>query len=206
MTANPVPRPLSPRLRGPAAEVLALAFHRDPIACSVFPEEARRGQVLQWMFHCHLRYGLQYGEVYTTDGVDGVAIWLSPGETTQTLWRVLRTGALAAPLRFGWRAFLRSMTFLAFATAWHRQYAPEAHWYLFYLGVTPRRQGRGIGSALLQPVLARADAHQLPCYLETGVARNVPFYARHGFQVVAEGALPRGGPPLWAMVRAPRGA
>jgi GNAT superfamily N-acetyltransferase len=77
---------------------------------------------------------------------------------------------------------------------------------LFYLGVTPMRQGQGTGSALLQPVLARADTDQLPCYLETGVARNVPFYERRGFQVVAEGALPRGGPPLWAMVRAPRGA
>jgi ribosomal protein S18 acetylase RimI-like enzyme len=205
MTASPVPLPLSPRLRGPAAEALALAFHQDPIACYVFPEEARRRRVLRWMFHCHLRYGLRYGEVYTTDGVDGVAIWLSPGQTTQTLWRVLRTGALSAPLRFGWSAFLRSVTFLEFATAWHQQCAPKAHWYLFYLGVTPAQQGRGIGSALLQPVLARADAHWLSCYLETGVARNVRFYERHGFQVVAEGALPREGPPLWAMVRAPGG-
>ena len=206
MTASPVPLRLSPLLRAPAAEVLALAFHHDPIACYVFPEEARRSRVLRWMFHCHLRYGLRYGEVYTTDGVDGVAIWLSPGQTTQTLWRMLRTGALSAPLRFGWRAFLRSMTFMAFATAWHRHYAPDAHWYLFYLGVTPMMQGRGMGSSLLRPVLARADAHRLPCYLETGVMRNLGFYERHGFQVVAEGALPRGGPPLWAMVRAPRGA
>jgi len=60
-----------------------------------------------------------------------------------------------------------------------------------------------MGSALLQPVLARADAHRLSCYLETGVMRNLGFYERHGFQVVAEGMLPRGGPPLWAMVRAP---
>ena len=206
MTASPVPLHLSPLRRGRAAEVLALAFHQDPIACYVFPEEAQRRRVLRWMFHCHLRYGLRYGEVYTTDSVGGVAIWLSPGQTTQTLWRLLRTGALPAPLRFGWRALRRSMAFMDLATTWHRQYAPEAHWYLFYLGVIPTQQGRGIGSALLQPVLARADAHQLACYLETGVARNVGFYARHGFHVVAEGALPRGGPRLWAMVRTPRGA
>jgi hypothetical protein len=98
MTASPVPLHLSPLLRGPAAEVLALAFHQDPIACYVFPEEARRHRVLRWMFHCHLRYGLRYGEVYTTDGGDGVAIWLSPGQTTQTLWRLLRTGRPPRPL------------------------------------------------------------------------------------------------------------
>ena len=206
MTASPVPLHLPPLRRGLAAEGLALAFHQDPIACYVVPEETRRSRVLRWMFHCHLRYGLRYGEVYTTDRVDGVAIWLSPGQTTQTLWRLLRTGALPAPLRFGWRAFRRSMAFMDVATTWHQQYAPEAHWYLFYLGVTPLQQRRGIGSALLQPVLARADTDRLPCYLETGVARNLGFYGRHGFQVVAEGALPCGGPRLWAMVRAPRGA
>jgi hypothetical protein len=79
MTASPVPLHLSPLRRGHAAEVLTLAFHQDPIACYVFPEETRRHRVLRWMFHCHLRYGLRYGEVYTTDGIDGVAIWLSPG-------------------------------------------------------------------------------------------------------------------------------
>jgi ribosomal protein S18 acetylase RimI-like enzyme len=78
------------------------------------------------------------------------------------------------------------------------------HWYLYYVGVTPSQQGHGIGSALLASLLARADAEALPCYLETGVARNVGFYERHGFQVVAEGALPREGPRLWAMLQAPR--
>ena len=98
------------------------------------------------------------------------------------------------------------MAFMDVTTTWHRHFAPAAHWYLFYLGVTPAQQGRGMGSALLQPVLARADAAALPCYLETGVARNLRFYERHGFQVVAEGVLSHGGPRLWAMLREPRRA
>jgi ribosomal protein S18 acetylase RimI-like enzyme len=206
MSTIPVYTGLPPGHLGSAAEVLALAFQHDPLSCYVFPEEVRRGRVLRWMFHQHLRYGLHYGEVYTTEAVDGVAIWLPPGQTTQTLWRLLRTGALLAPLRFGWSACRRSMTFLGVITTWHRHFAPDAHWYLFFLGVTPAQQGRGIGSALLQPVLARADAAALPCYLETGVARNLGFYEWHGFQVVADGALPRGGPHLWAMRREPRRA
>jgi ribosomal protein S18 acetylase RimI-like enzyme len=206
MSVIPVYAGLPPSHLDEAAEVLARAFQHDPLSCYVFPKEARRGRVLRWMFHCHLRYGLRYGQVYTCARGDGVAIWLPPGQTTQTLWRLLRTGALPAPLRFGWSAFRRSMTFLRVLTRWHEHYAPAAHWYLFYVGVTPAQQGRGLGSALLQPVLARADAEALPCYVETGVARNRGFYAQHGFQVVAEAVLPRGGPRLWAMVRAPRGA
>jgi ribosomal protein S18 acetylase RimI-like enzyme len=187
-----------------AAQVLALAFHHDPIACYVLPDATRRHRVLRWMFQTHLRYGERYGVITTTTAVDGVAIWLPPGQTTPTLRRLVRTGALPAPLKFGWRAFRRSMVLMAFTTAWHHHYAPMPHWYLYYVGVTPSQQGHGIGSALLASLLARADAEALPCYLETGVARNVGFYERHGFQVVAEGALPREGPRLWAMLRAPR--
>jgi ribosomal protein S18 acetylase RimI-like enzyme len=189
-----------------AAEVLALAFHHDPIACYVLPEATRRHRVLRWMFQTYLRYGHRYGVITTTTTVDGVAIWLPPGQTTPTLGRLIRTGALPAPLQFGWGALRRSMGFMALTTAWHHRYAPASHWYLYYVGVTPTQQGQGRGSALLHPILTRADAEGRPCYLETGAARNVGFYERHGFQVVAEGALPHGGPRLWAMLRAPRGA
>ena len=206
LPALPVWRGLPAGHLDDAAQVLALAFHHDPIACDVVPEATRRHRVLRWMFQTHLRYGERYGMITTMTPVQGVAIWLPPGQTTPTLGRLVRTGALAAPLQFGWGVFRRSMAFLALTTVWHHRYAPVPHWYVYSLGVTPTRQGHGIGSALLQPLLARADTEALPCYLETGVARNVGFYERQGFQVVAEGGLPRGGPCLWAMLRTPHRA
>jgi ribosomal protein S18 acetylase RimI-like enzyme len=48
--------------------------------------------------------------------------------------------------------------------------------YLRLLGVEPSDQGRGFGAALLQ--------HGL--YLETFAERNVPFYLRHGFELVVD--------------------
>ena len=45
----------------------------------------------------------------------------------------------------------------------------------------------------------------LPCYLETEKERNVPFYKRHGFDVVVEVDLPKGGPHIWTMKREPKG-
>ncbi len=59
------------------------------------------------------------------------------------------------------------------------------------------------GVALIRQVLARADAEGLPCYLESANPRNLPFYKRHGFEVVVEGELPGEGPPLWTMKREP---
>ena len=52
-------------------------------------------------------------------------------------------------------------------------------------------------------MLARASHELIPCYLETFLARNVPFYQRHGFKVVVEGTLPESGLAFWTMRREP---
>jgi hypothetical protein len=52
-------------------------------------------------------------------------------------------------------------------------------------------------------MLARADHERIPCYLETFLARNVPFYQRHGFKVVVEGTVPESGLAFWTMRREP---
>jgi GNAT superfamily N-acetyltransferase len=82
---------------------------------------------------------------------------------------------------------------------------PEPCWYLIVLGVEPADQRHGLGGQLLQPILARADADGLPCYLETESADAVRFYTRHGFAVLAEADVPGIGFHYWAM-RRPAGA
>jgi hypothetical protein len=58
---------------------------------------------------------------------------------------------------------------------------------------------------LTRRVRVRASAADgLPCYLETEKQINVPFYNRHGFDVVVEIDLPKGGPHIWTMKREPK--
>jgi hypothetical protein len=52
--------------------------------------------------------------------------------------------------------------------------------------------------------LERCDAEGMPAYLENSNTRNLPFYLRHGFEVMSETRLPFDGPPLWFMWREPR--
>ena len=77
----------------------------------------------------------------------------------------------------------------------------EPHWYLEGLGTHPDWQRRGIASAVLAPVLDVCDADGLPAYLETQKESNVPFYRRHGFEVVGTKQLPVGAPNIWLMWR-----
>ncbi len=185
--------------------VLGRAFFDDPLLSYILPDDARRARPLTWFMTRGAHYGHKYGEVHTTPGaVAGTAVWLPPGEPAVTAARMLTTGLLMAPLHFGMGALGRFLGATGFYEKLHKQYAPEPHWYLMVLGVDPPRQGQGVGGALIAPMLERADASGVPCYLETNKARNVLFYQRHGFAVCEEGVMPGDGPQYWTMKRAAR--
>lgn len=152
-----------------AAAVLARAFDDDPLFTYIIPEGTPgRADKLRWFMGRGAAYGHRYGEVYTTAGkVEGNAVWLPPGETKMSPVRMVRMGLFLLPLKFGMSAGNRFMNVMDFVEKIHHDKAPERHWYLMILGVDPPRQGQGVGGALIQPILARADAEGLPCYLET---------------------------------------
>lgn len=76
----------------------------------------------------------------------------------------------------------------------------DPHWYLDILGVDPAQARQGLGTALLQHGLARADEGGQPVFLDTLSQDNVAFYQRHGFEVSAEVTLPDG-LTVWCMLR-----
>ncbi len=198
--------PLAPGQTREVGQVLARALHDDPNWLWILPDESRRAQVLTWFMEVWARYCRKYGVVHTTAGkVEGAALWIPPGKYPLSVVRLILAGMMLVPLKFGRAAFGRLMSGVNYETRLHKRDVPPRHWYLATLGVVPARQGRGIGSALIQPVLARADAEGLRCYVETEKERNVRFYRRHGFEVVVESDVPNGGPHMWTMKREPQG-
>lgn len=73
-----------------ASVLLCRAFYHDPLGQYIVPDEARRVHVLPSFYRLVVRYALRYGEVYTTPEVEGVACWLTPGNTTVSTWQLLR--------------------------------------------------------------------------------------------------------------------
>ncbi len=189
-----------------AGAVLARAFHTNPIMEYIFPDEDRRRRALPWFMGLGAKYGLRWGEVHVTPGaIGGAAVWLPPGETIMTPMRMLQSGLLAAPFKVGMSATMKFVRVTNYVEPLHKKDVDPKHWYLFILGVDPPRQRQGIGSALLQPILHRADASGLPCYLETDKPDDVIFYERNGFAVLREVTIPNGGPRMWTMLRKPQG-
>jgi ribosomal protein S18 acetylase RimI-like enzyme len=75
-----------------------------------------------------------------------------------------------------------------------------AHYYLPYIGVAPEAQGRGLGTALMAPLI-----EGVPAYLEATCERNAGLYERLGFEHLRELRF-AGSPPLLLMLRRPRTA
>jgi len=182
------------------AAQLARTFFDDPVTSHIFRNPARREAGLRAYFRTQMRADyLPFGGCYTTDGYAGSAIWAPAGKPLLTGLAGILTMLPVLPYvasNFG--------TTLRLLNLVETKHPHEPHWYLASLGTAVELQGKGVGSALLRPVLDHCDAEGIPCYLESSKERNVPFYRRHGFEVVEELALPDDGPPVWTMWREAR--
>ena len=185
-----------------AARVLARAFQSDPMMTYVTPDADRRRRVLPRLLGSIQAYCLRYGTVLVGSDLGGVACWLPPGGADVTVTRMARTGMVPASASLGIGGLRRLLTLTSAMERDHHRVMPEPHWYLWLLGTEPDQLRRGIGSALLTPVLARADDQRLPCYLDTHNAANVRFYARHGFAPAVENVV--NGVRYWGLSRVPR--
>jgi ribosomal protein S18 acetylase RimI-like enzyme len=210
MTALHEPVRLTSSQRDAAVGVAARAFFDDVLHSYVIPDPRERVRALPGVCSFAITHAMVHGEVYTTRDVRGVACWLPPGKTDFTIWRslqtafaLLRTGFAfpRAMLSMGGEARRRNQAIMAHLSEVHKRVMTGPHWYLIILGVDPDFQRQGIGATLLQPVLARADAAGVPCYLETQTEGNVRFYEKLGFRVVHEGEVPGHGLRMWSMAR-----
>ncbi|GAU66882.1 N-acetyltransferase [Streptomyces sp. NBRC 110611] len=143
------------------------------------------------------RVGLAHGRVWVADDGDAVAVWTTP--------ETVNAEAVFAELAPEFAALAGDrLTAYEEAEAALLPHRPtEPAWFLGTIGVTPDRQGSGLGRAVIRPGIAAAERAGVPAYLETSDEGNVRFYERLGFQITATLHLPGNGPRTWSMLRPP---
>jgi ribosomal protein S18 acetylase RimI-like enzyme len=187
-----------------AGDALARAFFDYPLFVYAEPDDVRRASLLAWFMRAIAKRCVLFEEAHTTEGAPlGAALWVQPGHVAPTPEQAQAAGLDEMPSRFGEAAQARFRRCVGPLEELRAKHVPEPHWYLGILGVEPKEQGRGIGGALMAPVLARADADVIRCYLATHKEKNVLLYERHGFRVVVDDVVPDGGPRYWTMLREP---
>lgn len=181
--------------------VLAAAFDGDPVWSHLASPKADWSTAAGAWFAAEAKAQIAgHGEAYVDTEGRGAAIWAPPGHWKGTAREAL---AVALPsIRLFRGGLFRAMGNLRTMERLHPN--DQDHWYLAILGTDPAHQGAGVGSALIRRITERCDAEGLGAYLESSKEQNVPFYARHGFQVREEIQM-GGGPKMWLMWRDPSG-
>ncbi|MFD6324108.1 GNAT family N-acetyltransferase [Streptomyces sp. NPDC058442] len=178
------------------------AFQDDPVSSWVFPGEEYRRTTHHRLMAAFTDLVLAEGRVDVTEDGSACALWLSvpaaehgdgtpeddegPAQARRAVDpendRVEMIGRLTAGIHPSGRA----------------------HAYLWMIGVTPARQGEGLGTALIGSVLDRCDREGVPAYLEASSVRSRVLYERLGFAPAGEPLLLPDGPHMWPMWREPR--
>ena len=186
-----------------AGSVLSKAFHHDPIFNYLIPDTNQRLKTLNHYFQHVIKYGLRYGEVYSSPNLEGISVWLPPKNSSHTRWKAIKTGALVLPVKVKWKYLTLQNKIYKFTDNLHKKFAPNPHWYLSLIGVGPDNQGKGVGKQLLSTTINRIDPENKPNYLETNTEKNVELFKRFGFRILQKVIVPDTKIFHWSLLRNP---
>lgn len=184
---------------GTIARLFAAAFMADPVMDWIARAGPKRAQGLERFFFWLLQVrAIPFGEVWLSPDGNVAAAWLPPDTPASPGGFVEQMKLLPMFLRLC--GFPRLMRGSAMADAMEKHHPHDKHFYLAFIGVAPRLQGLGLGGALLDATLKRADETHMPAYLENSNPKNSRLYERAGF-VARKNIAPPGAPPLIGMWR-----
>ena len=185
--------------------VSSRAFFDDPFFGFLLPADDLRRSRLPVFFRSVYTHMGVHGRIVTVrnddDEVMGVAAWLTTGGYPLPITLQLRQ------MPSSLRAFYRRPRLIAagnrYIKALVRAHRKDPQWYLMVLCADPPVQRSGVGTVLLEHALAQVDAEGVGSHLETPREDNVAYYRRFRYELVETMTPVVGGPPYYAMWRAP---
>jgi ribosomal protein S18 acetylase RimI-like enzyme len=183
-----------------AGAILFAAFRDYPLFSYLLPDAEARDHLLLAFFVAAIRFACLCGEAWAVapnGRLAAAAVWLPVPGAEPTPERLERSGMARLPDILGADVWGRFETTVGAIEAAQEQAVPPPHRYLWGLGVDPAWQRRGLGQALLRCFQSRAAANGVPACLWTVDAEGVPYYQRHGYDVVADGVEPTSGLSYW---------
>jgi ribosomal protein S18 acetylase RimI-like enzyme len=174
---------------------LFLSFATDPLLRFFWPEPASYVEAFPVLAGEFARTALTHEAAHYVDGFAASSLWFAPGVEPDREPIVPMFERTIEPKR--------RETIVSVIVEKAKYHPEEPHWYLQMIGVDPRLQGRGYGTALLSYALERIDAEHGVACLDSSNPANVPLYERHGFEVMAT-VVVDDAPPVFPMVRRAR--
>ena len=159
--------------------ILLKSFDDNKSVNYIVKQDGKRAErikaLMEYSFDvCHL-----YGDVFLTGDKKGCALIVMPDKKKTTLHSIL----LDTRLALSCIGLLNLKRVMAREAAVKKLHPNGAMYYLWFIGVDPSYQNKGIGTRLLKEVINEGSSKQRAVYLETSTLKNIPWYEKSGFTV-----------------------
>ncbi|SDE66021.1 Acetyltransferase (GNAT) family protein [Mucilaginibacter pineti] len=122
-----------------------------------------------------------FGEVLISEDAHACALLLYPEQKKTTFLSLL----LDLELVWNCTGISKALAVMKREKAIHSLQLSGHNAYLWFIGVNPLFQHKGIGSRLLSEVIAYCEKQHRTVILETSTLKNIPWYKSFGFQTYA---------------------
>lgn len=183
------------------AEVAALAFIEDESSKFLFATKLTYKSLYEFYF---VIYNTIYNKMYMfaeSENIDGFIIISPINNAELSLWDFVKAGGLKVIFSQGLDFLLRLISYEKNCIKIRKKFVSANDWYILQFGVNPAKQGMGLGSKIMKPVLDWFDSKKIACYLETQKDVNVDIYNHFGFHLKSIDTLPNKNIKQFAMLR-----
>jgi ribosomal protein S18 acetylase RimI-like enzyme len=157
--------------------ILLISFRNDPHVTWLL-EESKNKFKLKVLIDYVVHQTLRRGEIYLSDDNNAVALWDFERSERMSLHFISRN--LAFLIQIGVKPVARIVKSEAQV---HNNFHKYPHYcHLYMIGVLPEEQGKGLASALMNPMIQRMKERSIPIFLETANLRNVDIHKKKGFK------------------------
>ncbi|MDA9555743.1 GNAT family N-acetyltransferase [Pelobium sp.] len=162
--------------------ILTSSFDKNESVNYIAKQDHKRVERIKSLMDYSFEMCYNNGNVYLTDDKKGCALVLYPHKKESSIQSILLDIKL----------ILRCIGIGNIGKAMKRESAIKElqpkipMYYLWFIGVDAKYQNNGIGSQLLEFVIADSEEKQLPVFLETSTLKNLPWYQKFGFKIYNE--------------------
>lgn len=160
-------------------DILTESFKDNQSVNYLIPNDNRRLDRIRALMDYSFETCKLFGKVYLSDDNNGCALVSFPERkktTLKSLW--LEIKLIFSAIGFGniSKAINREKEI-------SKNYPPSHIYYLWFIGVLPANQNKGIGQQLMAQLIAESERMKRPLYLETSTLKNLPWYKKFGLDV-----------------------
>lgn len=159
-------------------DILTASFYKNKSVNFVTKQDRNKARRIKALMDYSFEMCWHYGEIFISEDKKGTLLTLLPKKKSGA-----RAIVLDIKLVFKTIGLTRVGKVLKRESMIKKNH-PKDLIYLWYIGVMPGSQGKGIGSNLLDGLIQIAKSRSLPIYLETSTIENLPFYHKHGFETI----------------------